>query len=64
MLGSYSLPDGTTHTHPLNSESTDSAQEDCAGDNVDHNIRTLHGFGTFHGTYILCYNWIVPSSHG
>jgi len=52
-------------------ESTGSALEDCfllsfthwAGHNVDHNIGTLDGCGTFHGTYILCYNWIVPSFH-
>jgi len=51
-------------------ESTDSAQ-DCflssftqwVGANVDHNKRTLDGCGTFHGTYVLCYNWIVPSFH-
>jgi len=51
------------------SESTSSAQEDCflssftqwVGDNVDHNTGTLDGCATFHGTYILCYIWIVPS---
>ena len=45
------------------SKFTSSAQENCfllsftqwLGDNVGHNIGTLDGSATFHGTYILCY---------